>query len=204
MLDTARRTARPRLRRSVMAKQRSKRPKPSVPPEELTVVVCRGGDCGSRRKHPDVDHGAQLPGCPLEHHFVPFPGETLEHRDRSQNRGPHVDVFGHRRLPSIERSELGHERARVMARNKGHVRIYGEAGTGRILGAEMLGPDVEHTAHLLAWAVQQGMTVGDALEMPFYHPVVEEGIRTALRDLRKNLRVARRNDMRCDDFEPGE
>lgn len=24
------------------------------------MVVCRGGDCGSRRKHPDVDHGAQL------------------------------------------------------------------------------------------------------------------------------------------------
>jgi len=95
-------------------------------------------------------------------------------------------------------------RARVMARNKGHVRIYGEASTGRLLGAEMLGPDVEHTAHLLAWAVQQRMTVGDALEMPFYHPVVEEGIRTALRDLRQNLRVARRSDVRCDDFEPGE
>lgn len=43
-----------------MARQGSKRPKPSAPPEELTVVVCRGGDCGSRRKHPDVDHGAQL------------------------------------------------------------------------------------------------------------------------------------------------
>ena len=95
-------------------------------------------------------------------------------------------------------------RARVMNRNKGHVRIYGEAGTGRLLGAEMLGPDVEHTAHLLAWAIQSGMTVADALEMPFYHPVVEEGIRTALRDLRQNLRVARRGGNRCDDFGPGE
>ena len=95
-------------------------------------------------------------------------------------------------------------RARVMARNKGHVRIYAEAGTGRLLGAEMLGPDVEHTGHLLAWAVQQRMTVDQALEMPFYHPVVEEGIRTALRDLRLNLRAARRTDSRCDDFEPGQ
>ena len=95
-------------------------------------------------------------------------------------------------------------RARVMARNRGHVRIYAEAGTGRLLGAEMLGPDVEHTGHLLAWAIQRQMTVDDALEMPFYHPVVEEGIRTALRDLRQNLRVARRRDRRCDDFEPGE
>ncbi len=95
-------------------------------------------------------------------------------------------------------------RARVMDRNKGHVRIYGESGTGRLLGAEMLGPDVEHTAHLLAWAIQQGLTVSQALDMPFYHPVVEEGIRTALRDLRHNLRVPRQSGIRCDDFGPGE
>lgn len=28
--------------------------------QDVTVVVCRGGDCGSRRKHPEVDHLAQL------------------------------------------------------------------------------------------------------------------------------------------------
>jgi len=39
-----------------------RRAKPERAPERepTTVVVCRGGDCGSRRKHPDVDHGAQL------------------------------------------------------------------------------------------------------------------------------------------------
>jgi dihydrolipoamide dehydrogenase len=95
-------------------------------------------------------------------------------------------------------------RARVMNRNKGHVRIYGEAGSGRITGAEMIGPDVEHTAHLLAWAIQQGMTVAQALQMPFYHPVVEEGIRTALRDLRHSLHLPRPDGHRCDDFGPGE
>jgi dihydrolipoamide dehydrogenase len=73
-------------------------------------------------------------------------------------------------------------RARVMGVNEGLVRIYG-APDGTLLGAEMLGPRVENTGHLLAWAVQSGMTVQQALEMPFYHPVVEEGIRTALRDL---------------------
>jgi dihydrolipoamide dehydrogenase len=79
-------------------------------------------------------------------------------------------------------------RARVAGRNKGMVRIYAERGTGRLTGAEMLGPDVEHTAHLLAWAIQAGFTVDQALEMPFYHPVVEEGIRTALRDLADQVR----------------
>ncbi len=95
-------------------------------------------------------------------------------------------------------------RARVMNRNKGHVRIYGEAGTGRITGAEMIGPSVEHTAHLLAWGIQKGLTVAEALQMPFYHPVVEEGIRTALRDLRQNLKLPRPEGYRCDDFGPGE
>ncbi len=78
-------------------------------------------------------------------------------------------------------------RSRVMNQNRGIVRIYGHRRDGRLLGAEMLGPRVEHTAHLLAWAVQQGLTVDEALAMPFYHPVVEEGIRTALRDLRKAI-----------------
>ncbi len=81
-------------------------------------------------------------------------------------------------------------RARVMLRNRGHLRVYGEPGTGRFLGAEMAGPDAEHLGHLLAWALQAGMTVERMLEMPFYHPVVEEGLRTALRELAGHLRSA--------------
>ncbi len=89
------------------------------------------------------------------------------------------------RVGEVDYGDQG--RARVMNQNKGVVRVYGEAGSGRLLGAEMVGPRVENTAHLLAWAVQQGLTVGQALAMPFYHPVVEEGIRTALRDLQSKL-----------------
>lgn len=94
-------------------------------------------------------------------------------------------------------------RARVMLENRGLVRIYGSRVDGRIRGAEMLGPDVEHTGHLLAWAIQAGLTVEQVLEMPFYHPTVEEGIRTALRDLRKNLRHERPRGTHCDEFQSG-
>ena len=80
-------------------------------------------------------------------------------------------------------------RARVAGRNRGLVRIYAETGTCALIGAEMFGPGMEHMAHLIAWAVQQRMTVQRALSMPFYHPVLEEGLRTALRDLAKQLRV---------------
>ena len=37
--------------------------------------------------------------------------------------------------------------------------------------------------------MQQRMTVQTALAMPFYHPVLEEGLRTALRALARGLRV---------------
>jgi dihydrolipoamide dehydrogenase len=79
-------------------------------------------------------------------------------------------------------------RARVQAMNAGTVRIYADKHTGRLIGAELFGPRVEHLSHLLAWAVQSKLTVRQALDMPFYHPVVEEGVRTALRDLDANLR----------------
>lgn len=81
-------------------------------------------------------------------------------------------------------------RSRVMLKNKGRLHVYAERGTGRFLGAEMVGPSAEHIAHLLAWALQQDLTVDRMLEMPFYHPVVEEGLRTALRDAAAKLRQA--------------
>ncbi len=73
-------------------------------------------------------------------------------------------------------------RSRVMLKNKGLLHVYADANSGRFLGAEMIGPAAEHIGHLLAWAHQSGMTIGEMLEMPFYHPVIEEGLRTALRD----------------------
>jgi dihydrolipoamide dehydrogenase len=93
-----------------------------------------------------------------------------------------------------ERVEIGavsyddQGRARVIGENAGLVRMYASRKSGILLGAELFGPRVEHLAHLLAWAVQSQLTVDRALAMPFYHPVVEEGLRTALRDLCARLR----------------
>jgi len=78
-------------------------------------------------------------------------------------------------------------RSRVMLRNKGMLKVYAEVRNGLLLGAEMFGPGAEHIGHLLAWAVQKRMTVDEMLGMPFYHPVIEEGLRTALRDVKHEL-----------------
>ena len=94
-------------------------------------------------------------------------------------------------------------RSRVMLRNQGVLHVYGEQGTGRFLGAEMMGPNAEHLAHLLAWAHQNKMTISQMLDMPFYHPVIEEGVRTALRDLNAKLHLGPEMIKHCLDCGPG-
>ena len=96
-------------------------------------------------------------------------------------------------------------RSRVMAQNHGLIRVYGDAGNGCFLGAEMIGPAAEHIGHLLSWAVQQRQTVRQMLDSPFYHPTVEEGLRTALRQLDHRLRLRPRAPAPegCMDCTPG-
>ena len=64
---------------------------------------------------------------------------------------------------------------------------YGTTCAREFLGAEMFAPAAEYIGHLLAWARQQKMTIQQMLSMPFYHPVIEEGLRTALRDTLRQL-----------------
>lgn len=94
-------------------------------------------------------------------------------------------------------------RARVMRQNCGLLHVYAEHGSERFLGAEMVGPRAEHLAHLLAWACQSQMTVRQMLDMPFYHPVIEEGLRTALRALQEQLDGAAAAIEHCADCTPG-
>jgi len=94
-------------------------------------------------------------------------------------------------------------RSRILGRNLGLLRVYGEHGTGRFMGAEMFAPAAEHIAHLLAWSAQQHMCVTEMLDMPFYHPVIEEGLRSALRDLHDQLKLGPELDDEFMDCGPG-
>jgi len=81
-------------------------------------------------------------------------------------------------------------RSIILGKKHGVGRVYAELASGRFLGAEMVGPRAEHLGHLLAWAHQQALTLDQMLAMPFYHPTVEESLRTALRDARAQQRKA--------------
>jgi dihydrolipoamide dehydrogenase len=95
------------------------------------------------------------------------------------------DASGEILTGSVDYATQG--RARTAERNYGLIRVHAEAGSGRLLGAELCAPAADHMGHLLALAVQEGLTVHRMLRMPFYHPVLEEGLRTALRALQRQL-----------------
>lgn len=78
-------------------------------------------------------------------------------------------------------------RALMAGRNAGHLKLFADERDGRLLGVEMVAPDAEHLLHLLAWSIQQKMTIDQLLQMPFYHPTVEEGLRGALQSVRREL-----------------
>ena len=81
----------------------------------------------------------------------------------------------------------GQGRSIVKSKEQGLLHLYARRSDGTLLGAELQAPEGEHLAHLLAWAIANNMTVDEVLAMPFYHPTVEEGVRTALRDASKAL-----------------
>lgn len=94
-------------------------------------------------------------------------------------------------------------RSKVIGQNRGLLKVYARRDSGVFAGAEMVGPAAEHIGHLLAWAAQSRMTVREMLGMPFYHPVIEEGLRTALKDLQANLAKAPVLGDQCLECGPG-
>lgn len=94
----------------------------------------------------------------------------------------------------------GQGRSIVKLKEVGLLRVYAAEKTGQLLGAELFAPDGEHLAHLLAWVISLNMTAAEVLRLPFYHPVIEEGLRTALRDVATQVAGSRPQEVvRCQD-----
>lgn len=78
-------------------------------------------------------------------------------------------------------------RARIIGGTDSLIRLYADKHSGKLLGASLLASAGEHLAHQLAWAIQRGETAQSLLEMPFYHPVIEEMLASALQDIAKHF-----------------
>ena len=94
--------------------------------------------------------------------------------------GAQLDELDESSIAVAEMSFAPVGRALIIGKNRGVLRVYVNKADGLVLGAAMACVRGEHLAHLLAWSIQQGMTVFDLLKMPYYHPVIEEALQGAL------------------------
>ena len=83
-------------------------------------------------------------------------------------------------IGSMKVAGLG--RALIMTKNKGLIHLYCDKKDGKLLGAALCIARGESLGHLLAWSIEMGLTIFDMLKMPFYHPVMEEALQSALRN----------------------
>lgn len=115
--------------------------------------------------------------------------------------GPALSELDGTRLVSAQTDFSQQARARMAGEAAGVLRIHADRESGVVVAAELCTPAAEHLAHLLALAIERGLTVPDLLAMPFYHPVLEEGLRGALRALARDLPTAGGSDLSvCQDI----
>ena len=74
-------------------------------------------------------------------------------------------------------------RAQIDAADKGIVRLYGDAG-GKLIGGSIVATAAEHLGHEVAIAIDAGMSIANFTDQAWYHPVLEEVLQSAARDLR--------------------
>lgn len=82
-------------------------------------------------------------------------------------------IIGRARMGNGPRHEIYHDQ-------RGSIQVYVEKGSGILLGAEIFGRGAEHMAQPLVLAIEHGMTVAEILQMPVYHPSLEEVMKAAL------------------------
>jgi pyruvate/2-oxoglutarate dehydrogenase complex dihydrolipoamide dehydrogenase (E3) component len=62
----------------------------------------------------------------------------------------------------------------IVGDRHGFAKVTIDRGTGLILGATAVGPQVAETGHLLQFAVSRRLTIDDYLQLPHYHPTLAE------------------------------
>ncbi len=78
-------------------------------------------------------------------------------------------------------------RAIVLDKNQGAIEVYIDKKTRKFLVSELFVESAEHMAHLLSWMIAEDLSLDDILDKPFYHPTLEEGLRTAFKHARRQL-----------------
>jgi len=76
-----------------------------------------------------------------------------------------------------------HGKSILMEANRGFVRVFAEPARGRILGAEIVGPEAGELIHCFSGPLAMRATVFDLFRAPWYHPTLAEIITYPLEEI---------------------
>jgi len=82
-----------------------------------------------------------------------------------------------------------HGKSILMEASYGYVKVIAELGSGRILGAEMVGNDAGELIHCFSTPLAMRATVHDMLRAPWYHPTLSEIVTYPLEELAETTRM---------------
>ncbi|MGH7996713.1 MAG: dihydrolipoyl dehydrogenase family protein [Opitutaceae bacterium] len=81
-----------------------------------------------------------------------------------------------------------HGRSILMEAKRGFVKVWAEPTRGRILGAEIVGPDAGELIHCFSGPLALRATVFDLLRAPWYHPTLAEIVTYPLEEIAGRIR----------------
>ncbi|MCX6937204.1 MAG: NAD(P)/FAD-dependent oxidoreductase [Verrucomicrobia bacterium] len=80
-----------------------------------------------------------------------------------------------------------HGKSILMGQTRGYVKVIAEPKRGRILGAEIVGPQAGELIHIFTGPLQLRATVRDLLRAPWYHPTLAEILTYPLEEIAEKL-----------------
>jgi pyruvate/2-oxoglutarate dehydrogenase complex dihydrolipoamide dehydrogenase (E3) component len=144
-------------------------------PHEIVHVAIQQAECATR-------HALGLPVQPMDYSTllqVVFTDPQLATVGRSQAQLREAGVE-----PLVASYPFDdHGKSILMEAKYGHVKVLAEPGTGRLLGAEIVGRDAGEMIHVFAVALATGSTAADMLKTPWYHPTLTEIVSYPLEDI---------------------
>lgn len=82
-----------------------------------------------------------------------------------------------------------HGKSILMDANYGFVKVIADPKRGRILGAEIVGPQASELIHCFSGPIAMNATVFDLLRAPWYHPTLAEIITYPLEEIADNIQA---------------
>ncbi len=80
-----------------------------------------------------------------------------------------------------------HGKSILMGQTRGYVKVIAEPKRGRVLGAEIVGPQAGELIHCFTGPITMRATVRDLLRAPWYHPTLAEIITYPLEEIAEKL-----------------